>query len=503
MRLLRMGSVLLAATVLAVGLVALPASAEPIQPPSTPTSTPTESGTASSSIPAGSTASSVSSATATPEPSPTRAPSAAEPIQPPPTPTSTPTESGTASSSIPAGSTASSVSSATATPEPSPTRAPSAAQPKAIAQPGRLTPGEVLGPNGSITAPNGAVQFVLQSDGNLVIYAEGGRVLWSSGTMGRGGTQLVMQADSNLVLYTATLQPVWASATRSADAAILVLQSDGNLVMYGAAGARWATYSDATVLRPGQVLRAGQSLVSLDGRWRIVVQGDGNLVTYQGNVAAWASGTQGLRGPVLVLQNDGNFVLYGSDGRYAWATMTWTAAIAQMEQAGGFYLRTAQNTIAWTDGSGNARLSLGWTLYPGQGITSPSGLYTLVMQTDGNLVFYQQAVAVWHSHTYGNADAKLVLQKNGQMYVVSAAGRVLWQSLPNASVPAFLQLEDDGNVVSYSTTFVPVWASKSSPSVLTDYPAQTTTPPIVTSRYVRNLRSDTNDATLMRTEGVR
>ncbi|MBK8212180.1 MAG: hypothetical protein IPK71_00400 [Myxococcales bacterium] len=106
-------------------------------------------------------------------------------------------------------------------------------------------------------------------------------------------------------------------------------------------------------LAPGQQLTPGQRLCSADGRFslavqadgnlvlkrssdnyvkwhtnrvgaspRAVVQGDGNFVLYHGASAAWYTGTQGRAVRQLILQTDGNLVLYGTDGRALWHTNT-------------------------------------------------------------------------------------------------------------------------------------------------------------------------------------
>lgn len=92
-----------------------------------------------------------------------------------------------------------------------------------------------------------------------------------------------------------------------------------------------------------------------------VFQADGNLVYYYTGRALWASNTAG-RGAVLVLQGDGNAVIYDAAGRPIWATMT-----------------------------------------VGIGITTRR----LVMQYDGNVVLYQYPYggnnqrAVWATGTNG------------------------------------------------------------------------------------------------------
>jgi Ig-like domain from next to BRCA1 gene len=108
-------------------------------------------------------------------------------------------------------------------------------------------------------------------------------------------------------------------------------------------------------LAPGRRLTTGEELTSTNGRVRLVLQGDGNLVLYRtddgrplwasetwrqpvryaimqpdGNLVAystagqpyWAAGTQGHPGARLVLQDDGNLVIYDAGGSALWASNT-------------------------------------------------------------------------------------------------------------------------------------------------------------------------------------
>lgn len=83
----------------------------------------------------------------------------------------------------------------------------------------------------------------------------------------------------------------------------LVQQGDGNLVLYGLSGALWANKN----------MIAGSTTT---------MQGDGNLVSYQGGKARWASNTAGKAGVRLVVQDDGNVVIYTSAGKAVWSTNT-------------------------------------------------------------------------------------------------------------------------------------------------------------------------------------
>jgi hypothetical protein len=80
-----------------------------------------------------------------------------------------------------------------------------------------------------------------------------------------------------------------------------------------------------TTLFPGQSLHAGQSLQSNNKLNTLIMQADGNVVLY-GNRSnpLWATNTGGLITPrEFIMQTDGNLVLYSTDGRARWASLTW------------------------------------------------------------------------------------------------------------------------------------------------------------------------------------
>ena len=99
----------------------------------------------------------------------------------------------------------------------------------------------------SLFSPDHHYQLTLQSDGNVVVYAAGGRVLWNSGTWwapGRPGpvVRLVMQVDGNLVAYDPGGFSVWHSVTYGNPGAWAVIQNDGNFVIYRSNGSpAWYT----------------------------------------------------------------------------------------------------------------------------------------------------------------------------------------------------------------------------------------------------------------------
>jgi hypothetical protein len=61
--------------------------------------------------------------------------------------------------------------------------------------------GQSLNSGSTILSPDGNYSITNQTDGNLVIYKQGGGAVWSTGTSGQGASTILMQADGNLVLY--------------------------------------------------------------------------------------------------------------------------------------------------------------------------------------------------------------------------------------------------------------------------------------------------------------
>jgi hypothetical protein len=100
---------------------------------------------------------------------------------------------------------------------------------------GTLTGGQGLGVGASIKSCNGAATLIHQTDGNVVVYDRLG-ALWSTGTPGRATSNFIMQGDGNLVLYSNTGTPLWASGTGWSPGSVVRVQDDCNLVVYSAGG---------------------------------------------------------------------------------------------------------------------------------------------------------------------------------------------------------------------------------------------------------------------------
>jgi len=203
--------------------------------------------------------------------------------------------------------------------------------------PSELFVGQELHTDQSLVSRSSHHSLVMQGDGNLVLYSD--RVpVWASQTQGKGMAPytLRLQQDGNVVVYDRNNTPTWATGTigKNQGPIRLVMQDDRNLCVYDSVRCIWASntvgsggsyrHTAPAELGEGGELRNDGTLVSRNGRYRLVMQGDGNLVGYEGGSSFWASQTQGKgRGPYkLAMQRDGNVVVYDSQNLATWATST-------------------------------------------------------------------------------------------------------------------------------------------------------------------------------------
>lgn len=109
----------------------------------------------------------------------------------------------------------------------------------------------------------------------------------------------------------------------------------------------------AAVLSPNARMGIGDALWSQNGLFQLLMQQDGNLVLYrQDGLALWQSGTAGQPSQYAMMQIDGNFVIYGPVG------------------------------AIWQSG------------------TAGRAGAALLMQDDGNLVIYHGQTPIWATNTY-------------------------------------------------------------------------------------------------------
>lgn len=245
-------------------------------------------------------------------------------------------------------------------------------------------------------------------------------------------------------------------------------------------------------LAAGTALLENQPVASCDGRTSLVMQGDGNLVLYGPDGARWNSGTHGNPGATASFQGDGNLVVYS-----AWGTPLWHAgthgnpdARLSVRDDGDLQVRD-RNTVLWRSNSGGLPpaqtpppsnptpppapptpapapppagscgvLAPNSPLHVNVPVPSCNGNYELVMQGDGNLVLYgPSGAATWHTVTHGNVGASAVFQGDGNLVVYSAWGNPLWHAGTHGNPGAELVVSNSGAVQVRSASGNTLWSS--------------------------------------------
>jgi hypothetical protein len=88
---------------------------------------------------------------------------------------------------------------------------------------------------------DGRHQFILQDDGNLVLYRlSDHKAIWASNTNGKAVSKAIMQQDGNFVIY-GFPNAIWATNTAGKPNSTLIVQNDGNVVIYEPTVPVWAS----------------------------------------------------------------------------------------------------------------------------------------------------------------------------------------------------------------------------------------------------------------------
>jgi len=260
---------------------------------------------------------------------------------------------------------------------------------------------------------------------------------------------------------------------------ILVLLS---LTLFGSFGS-WSALpvsaaAGTNTLFAGEQLLKATALVSANGQYSLEMQTDGNLVIYgPGHVALWNTGTRGGDN-FFRNQTDGNLVVYSGAGVAQWESRTSGrgASSLVMQDDGNLVLykdNTTPRVATWISNTAQPappppaaisnHLDHGQRLNGGQNLYSPNGAYSLEMQTDGNLVIYGPGHApLWFTSTSNSRGAFLVNQDDGNLVLYSATGAPLWYTRTNGRGQSTLRIQDDGNLVLYVNSGGYSWNSGTS-----------------------------------------
>ena len=329
----------------------------------------------------------------------------------------------------------------------------------------RLYPTGTLLADQYVSLPAAGARLSMQADGNLVA-STGTTALWSTGTFGNPGARATMESNGNLVVYAPGGRALWSSSTWTAGTGVslaVTATGDVQLVVPGGRVVWHAGAAGADRITGPAELGAGDQLVSPNGQFRLDMQGDGNLVVYGNGLPIWNAGTFGHPGASATLQLDGRLVVHEQDGTTLWTSGTTGAGQGSwlaLQDDGQLTITPPYGVTAWRAGtSGTDRLAAGAVLRAGQYLHDASGVFVAVQQADGNLVVYRSGVALWSSGTGRATGAWTVLQRDGNLVVYSASGAALWSSRSwGTGSGNVLTMQADGNLVLYSAARA-VWNS--------------------------------------------
>ncbi len=255
------------------------------------------------------------------------------------------------------------------------------------------------------------------------------------------------------------------------------LVADGVTWMYGP-----SLYFDIDVVVPaqsadpnntltaGETLTSGQYLLSPDLHNVFAMQTDGNVVLYNDGTPSWNSGTHGYRISELIMQGDGNLVLYGTDGVADWSSGTAgnPGAYFVLQTDGSAIIYSQSGTALWSSGINGIPNGLDYVahsisstsiLFPGQLLSTANRNYQMIFQDDGNLVVYYQGQPLWSSGTAGKPSAELDMQSDGNLVIYASNGQPLWSSDTAGRGSSRLIMQDDGNLVIYNQSNGATWSS--------------------------------------------
>lgn len=248
-----------------------------------------------------------------------------------------------------------------------------------------------------------------------------------------------------------------------------------------------------TRISSGACLTIGQAITSYDDasyptpKTVLVMQGDGNLVDYprdasNGIVGAayWSTRTTGA-GNRACFQTDGNFVVYSPANVALWTSHTsgvvadWVETSPSASDPSVVLFRAGSPDLlgdgaTWSSVSGPRGDLSSTPLGIGQSTSSPDGHHSLTFQTDGNVVLRNASgAATWSTGTAGKASRFFAFVATssltaGQIGVFSGPKSLLWtaswtQGSAAVGHASKLVLQNDGNLVVYSSTGVALWNS--------------------------------------------
>jgi RHS repeat-associated protein len=271
----------------------------------------------------------------------------------------------------------------------------------------------------------------------------------------------VKERESSVLTSGATLYK--GDIIRSPDQRFyLIYQTDGNVVLRGPTGAAiWNNH------------KAGVAST------RLIMQADGNLVLYNGSTPVWSTETNGHSGSYLQVQNDGNLVIYTNyTGTYSWNTETggqakdsWNSNSllgAPLLNGTGLGSDPAKLNGSWSSSPVNSGTNYWGLRMTGKMYLPTTGNWNFRMVSDGGARMYIDDQLVWSdwwdgksrshpTYTFNNTKANSPHKIMIEYYHLGGASAnfALYMTPPGGSETASVTqyLKPDYNLTTSSTVY--------------------------------------------------
>lgn len=213
-------------------------------------------------------------------------------------------------------------------------------------------------------------------------------------------------------------------------------------------------FAQGRIAGGGTRFSAGQRLAV--NQYRFIFQSDGNAVVYGNGRALWAIRTHGLaKGGRMIMQGDGNLVIYSKTGRPIWSSRTHGIAAGGrlvLQSDGHLVIYASSGKAVWSNRRAGANtLTPGAVLGPGHYIQAHGSRARLIMHASGTLEQVSSSgKSMWRRNF--PAGSKVKMWADGSLAAYAPSGQRVWRAPGAGSRGARTVIERDNRLVTYSST---------------------------------------------------
>jgi len=194
---------------------------------------------------------------------------------------------------------------------------------------------------------------------------------------------------------------------------------------------------------------------------KLVIQSDGDLVLYnQNNIIVWRTGTNGNNGARLCATRTGRLVIYNINKEEIWSydcnkTMYSSDINTFYKISTDFNNIIAFNSINSLYGNNVDRLYPGFIYRYGYTIKSNNEKFTLQLGSTNNLIILQTTNltnSIWKDSYQVNSNNNIIMQTDGNLVIylngaINGASNALWSTNTSGNIGSYCQLLDNGCLV--------------------------------------------------------